>query len=162
MKKRVLIIGILLGAMMVFTACNDNGDGYDYDVDTNGANDMTGIVDTAPEMPEMEAAEYVEAGDMVAVHYTGRLAATGAVFDSSEGGPPLSFMAGAGQMIPGFDAAVLGMALNEEKTVEIPAAEAYGEMSFPDPHNPEEYLIPPNSDLIFDIKVVDIQRPVQP
>ena len=161
MKKRVLIIGILLGAMMILTACND--DGYDYDAGANGAElDAPDAVESVPEMPEMEAAEYVEAGDMVAVHYTGRLAATGDVFDSSEGGPPFTFMAGAGQTIPGFDAAVLGMALNEEKTVEIPAEEAYGEMSFPDPHNPEEYLIPPNSDLIFDIKVVNIQRPAQP
>jgi len=103
--------------------------------------------------------EVVQVGDTVSVEYTGRLAADGRVFDSSEGRAPLTFVAGVGQMIPGFDAAVLGMALNEEITVEIPAEDAYGEMSFPDPANPDEYLIPPNSDLIFDIKVVDIQRP---
>ena len=38
-------------------------------------------------------------------------------------------MAGAGQMIKGFDAAVLDMEVGEKKTVHIPAAEAYGERS---------------------------------
>jgi len=126
MKKTVLIIGILLGAMMILAACNSD--------------------------------EVVQAGDMVSVEYEGRLS-NGEVFDSSEGRAPLTFTAGVGQMIPGFDAAVLGMALNEEKTVTIPADEAYGAVGVPDPMNPDEYLIPPNSDLIFDIKVVDIQRP---
>jgi FKBP-type peptidyl-prolyl cis-trans isomerase 2 len=43
----------------------------------------------------------------------------------------LPFTAGAGQMIAGFDAAVIGMKVEQTKTVEIPAAEAYGE------YNPE-------------------------
>ena len=159
MKKTVLILGILLGAMMILAACTDNGDDYN----DNGAGDTTEFDEgTPPPVHETYTPEFVEAGDVVSVHYTGRLAANGNVFDSSEGREPLTFVAGAGQMIPGFDAAVLGMALNEEITVEIPAEDAYGEMSFPDPVNPDEYLIPPNSDLIFDIKVVAIERVVQP
>lgn len=67
-----------------------------------------------------------KANDTVKVHYTGTLN-DGTVFDSSEGRDPLEFTVGAGQMIPGFDAAVNGMALNEKKTVNIPAAEAYGD-----------------------------------
>jgi peptidylprolyl isomerase len=65
-------------------------------------------------------------GDIVAVHYTGTLD-DGNQFDSSEGRNPLEFTLGAGQMIPGFEQAVLGMKVGETKTVTIPAAEAYGE-----------------------------------
>lgn len=64
-------------------------------------------------------------GDTVQVHYTGTLA-DGSVFDSSVGNSPLEFEVGAGQMIPGFDAAVHGMKVGDIKTVTIPSAEAYG------------------------------------
>ena len=67
----------------------------------------------------------VDVGDYIKVHYTGTLD-DGSVFDSSVGREPLEFTAGAGQMIKGFDAAVIGMKVGEVKTVTIPAAEAYG------------------------------------
>ncbi|HEX8072827.1 MAG TPA: peptidylprolyl isomerase [Pyrinomonadaceae bacterium] len=65
-------------------------------------------------------------GDTVRVHYTGRLE-SGETFDSSAGGEPLEFQVGAGQVIPGFDEGVRGMAVGERKTIEIEAADAYGE-----------------------------------
>ncbi len=68
----------------------------------------------------------VQKGDRVRVHYTGRLK-DGKVFDSSKGREPLEFEVGAGMMIAGFDRAVHGMNVGEQKTVEIPSAEAYGE-----------------------------------
>ena len=61
----------------------------------------------------------------VKVHYTGTLD-DGSVFDSSEGREPLAFTVGAGNMIPGFEKAVLGMKLNETKKVTIPCDQAYG------------------------------------
>jgi peptidylprolyl isomerase len=64
-------------------------------------------------------------GDTVQVDYTGKLT-DGTVFDSSVGKEPLKFVLGDGQMIPGFDKAVLGMKAGEKKTFTIPAAEAYG------------------------------------
>ena len=64
--------------------------------------------------------------DKVKVHYTGKLT-TGEVFDSSQGRDPLEFTVGGGQMIKGFDEAVNGMEINEQKTVTIPSAEAYGD-----------------------------------
>ncbi len=67
-----------------------------------------------------------KAGDTVSVHYTGTLS-DGTVFDSSVGREPFTFTVGAGQVIPGFDAAVEGMQVGERKTVTIPADEAYGQ-----------------------------------
>jgi len=67
-----------------------------------------------------------KSGDTVKVHYTGRLE-DGTVFDSSHGREPLEFTVGEGQVIEGFEKAVVGMDVNESKTVDIPAGEAYGE-----------------------------------
>jgi peptidylprolyl isomerase len=64
-------------------------------------------------------------GDTVHVHYTGRLE-SGEVFDSSEGGEPLEFEVGAGQVIPGFDEAVRGMNVGDKKTINIQSDDAYG------------------------------------
>lgn len=65
-------------------------------------------------------------GDKVRVHYTGRLM-DGTQFDSSEGRDPLEFTIGAGQMIKGFDAGVVGMKVGDKKTLQIPPEEAYGQ-----------------------------------
>jgi FKBP-type peptidyl-prolyl cis-trans isomerase 2 len=65
-------------------------------------------------------------GDTVRVHYRGTLS-DGSEFDSSAGRDPLEFVAGTGQVIPGFDAAVMGLEPGDKTTVTIPAAEAYGE-----------------------------------
>jgi FKBP-type peptidyl-prolyl cis-trans isomerase 2 len=64
-------------------------------------------------------------GDTVRVHYTGTLE-DGQEFDSSRGLDPLTFTIGAGAVIQGFDDAVTGMAVGDEKRVTIPAADAYG------------------------------------
>ena len=69
-------------------------------------------------------------GDTITVHYTGRLA-DGRVFDSSEGREPLELTVGEGEVIPGFEHALTQMEPGEERTVTIPADEAYG------PHRPE-------------------------
>lgn len=65
-------------------------------------------------------------GDTVKVHYTGTLN-DGEVFDSSQGREPLSFTIGSGQVIPGFNDALIGMEPGEEKSVKIPVDQAYGE-----------------------------------
>lgn len=67
----------------------------------------------------------VQSGDLVRVHYKGTLT-DGSLFDSSEGREPLEFTAGSGQVIPGFDSAVIGMNEGEAKTVHIPVDQAYG------------------------------------
>ena len=64
-------------------------------------------------------------GDNVKVHYTGKLE-DGTVFDSSEKRDPLAFKIGDGQIIPGFEQAVVGMKPGESKVVEVPQDKAYG------------------------------------
>lgn len=68
----------------------------------------------------------VKSGDVVKVHYTGKLA-NGEQFDSSMGREPLEFTVGAGQMIAGFDAALPGMNVGDKKTINIAAKDGYGE-----------------------------------
>ncbi len=67
----------------------------------------------------------IQQGNKVKAHYEGTLE-DGTIFDSSEGRQPLEFQAGSGQVIPGFENAVLGMAVNDEKKINLPADEAYG------------------------------------
>ncbi len=64
-------------------------------------------------------------GDIVKVHYTGTLN-SGTVFDTSIEREPLEFTIGQGQVISGFEQAVIGMKVGESKTVNIPADKAYG------------------------------------
>lgn len=71
-----------------------------------------------------------KSGDTVRIHYTGTLT-DGTTFDSSAGREPLEFTVGSGQIIPGLDKAIPGMAVGETQKVEIPSEEAYGA------HNPD-------------------------
>jgi FKBP-type peptidyl-prolyl cis-trans isomerase 2 len=64
-------------------------------------------------------------GDVVKVHYTGKLR-DGTVFDSSLGGEPLEFTLGFNQLLPAFEEAIIGMSPGESKIFEIPAEEAFG------------------------------------
>ncbi|MEO0709093.1 MAG: FKBP-type peptidyl-prolyl cis-trans isomerase, partial [Cyanobacteria bacterium J06649_5] len=77
-----------------------------------------------------------KSGDTVKVHYTGTLN-NGQVFDSSKEREPLEFTLGKGMVIPGFEAAVSGLAVGESVTKTIPVDEAYG---------------PYNKDMVADIE----------
>ena len=90
--------------------------------------------------------QQVQNGDTVNVHYHGTLS-DGTIFDSSNGREPLTFIAGSGQVIKGFDDAVLSMKVGDKKTVHIPAHEAYGER---------------NDDMIMEYPVSDFPADMQP
>lgn len=98
----IILAAVMLFSVLLVSGCVDNA---------QNTTDTTKVV--------------VEAGDTVAVDYTGRYE-NGTVFDTSIGREPLEFKAGAGQMIRGFDAAVIGMAEGEEKTITLPPEDAYG------------------------------------
>ena len=94
----------------------------------------------------------VKNGDVVKVHYTGRLV-NGESFDSSAGREPLEFTVGAGMMIKGFDAAMPGMQVGDKKTVNIPAVDGYGEkdlsaiIEFPKENVPADMQLEPGMKL---------------
>lgn len=68
----------------------------------------------------------VKKGDQIKVHYIGTLN-DGTEFDNSrKRNEPIAFKAQTGQMIKGFDDAVIGMSVGDKKTINIPSAEAYG------------------------------------
>jgi len=113
--NKTFILGALLALILASSGCMDTGGNGD------------------------SATKVVKEGDTVLVDYTGRLD-DGTVFDTSiedvaiEAGvynpgrnyQPLEFTVGAGQMIKGFDAGVVGMAVGEEKTLILPPEDAYG------------------------------------
>ena len=94
----------------------------------------------------------VKVGDLVKVHYTGKLV-NGEQFDSSVGREPLEFTVGAGQMIKGFDDAMPGMNVGEKKTINIAPEDAYGPRSeeaiieFPKENVPADMILEPGMPL---------------
>ncbi|WP_142783502.1 FKBP-type peptidyl-prolyl cis-trans isomerase [Changchengzhania lutea] len=69
----------------------------------------------------------VKENDTVKVHYTGKLS-NGQVFDSSLEREPLEITLGQGMLISGFEKGMVNMKVSEKKTINIPVAEAYGEV----------------------------------
>jgi peptidylprolyl isomerase len=67
----------------------------------------------------------IQNGTIVNVHYTGKLT-DGSVFDTSEGNGTLRFEVGSGQIIPGFEKALMGKNVGDKVTVNINPEEAYG------------------------------------
>ena len=94
----------------------------------------------------------VKEGDLVKVHYTGKMV-NGEQFDSSVGREPLEFTVGAGQMIKGFDDAMPGMSLGEKKTINIAPEDGYGHRSeeaiieFPKENVPADIVLEPGMPL---------------
>eukprot|EP00741_Cyanophora_paradoxa_P018031 tig00021037_g17411.t1 len=89
-----------------------------------------------------------KAGQMVKVHYTGRLE-NGQVFDSSrDRGRPFSFKIGTGMVIKGWDEGVMSMKVGGQRKLTVPPALGYGSRGI----GP----IPPNSTLIFDVELLSI------
>jgi FKBP-type peptidyl-prolyl cis-trans isomerase 2 len=78
-----------------------------------------------PAAKTKKASTKAKEGDVVKVHYTGKLKDE-SVFDSSQNSDPLEVTLGTGQVIPGFEKAVVGMDVGDSKTVEIAAEDAYG------------------------------------
>src|SRR6478735_3763935 len=96
--------------------------------------------------------QQVKDGDVVRVHYTGKLT-NGEQFDSSVGKEPLEFTVGAGQMISGFDAAMPGMNVGDKKTINIAPEHGYGEkdddaiIEFPKENIPADMKLEPGMPL---------------
>ncbi len=127
MKRSAIVIVVLA---LVAAAC---GGGDTATTTTDGETSTTpgaSVSSTQPDQSQSEQSlpdgKVVQAGDLVSVHYIGTLT-DGTEFDASRPrGSTLDFTVGAGQMIAGFDAGVVGMAVGDIKTVTIPPEQAYG------------------------------------
>ncbi len=90
-------------------------------------------------------------GDTLTVHYVGTLA-DGTKFDSSrDRGAPFTFRLGAGEVIRGWDAGMVGMKVGGTRRLTIPPELGYGARGIG--------LIPPNSTLHFEVELLGVRRP---
>lgn len=90
----------------------------------------------------------VKPGAIVSVQYTGAIASTGTIFESSlDSGQPATLELKSGSLIEGWVQGLVGMKVNGQRRLLIPAALAYGDR--------QAGNIPPNSDLVFDIILLD-------
>lgn len=126
----------------------------------NGGNKLEGTklqdftpVDKVAELQKIDqvvgTGDEVKPGDTVTAHYTGAVAATGVIFQSShDSGSPVPF--GLNQVIKGWTEGVPGMKVGGKRRLLIPAEQAYGA------NPPQGSNIPANADLVFDIELVKI------
>ncbi len=111
----------------------------------NGTTTDTGTLVTQDEAVGTGAA--AQAGDMLTVNYTGKLA-NGTVFDTSVGKAPYKFILGHGDVIPGWDQGLIGMKVGGKRVLIIPSSLAYGATGY----GP----IPPDATLTFEIELVKV------
>ena len=164
MKSRVTLLLALLLTLGSFVACGDGGGNNDGEgrgggnestVDSAAQDCAEGDVvetDSGLKIEDVQCGEGAEAeGDsVVTVHYVGMLE-NGTTFDSSvDRGEPVTFALGVGQLIQGFEEGIRGMNVGGKRNLTIPPELGYGESGFP----PD---IPPNSTLVFEIELLEIQ-----
>lgn len=144
---------ILICCALSFAACNSSG--------SESAEEESNQVDTIQTASglryyiiEEGSGEMPEANDIVEVHYTGTLASNGEKFDSSyDRGKPLKFPVGVGKVIPGWDEGIMQLKQGTKAMLLIPSKLAYGKREIPG--------IPANSDLNFEVELVNVSKPVQ-
>ena len=96
-----------------------------------------------------DSGPYPVYGDTVTVHYTGKFL-DGSVFDSSRTrGAPASFRIG--EVIEGWNEALLTMSKGEKRTLIVPPELGYGEEGYPG-------AIPPDSFLVFNVELIDFKK----
>jgi FKBP-type peptidyl-prolyl cis-trans isomerase len=99
----------------------------------------------------------VATGRRVAVRYTGFLP-NGLVFDATAAsGGSLRFRVGRGEVIRGWDELLPLLPVGSRVRAWIPAALAYGAKGVVDPDNPSRFIIPPDTELVFELQVVSVR-----
>lgn len=99
----------------------------------------------------------VEKGKFVSVNYKGTLE-NGDIFDATEGCQPMELLVGSGQVIKGFEDAIIGMALNETKVFTIDPEHAYGVRDETNIQTFARKDVPPDMDLKKD-DIIGVQTP---
>lgn len=117
---------------------------------SNNTNSATGV---EVQDPVVGTGTPATRGDTVVVHYVGTLT-DGKVFDSSvERGVPFTFVLGAGSVIRGWDEGLVGMRVGGKRRLVIAPDYAYGDRAIG--------TIPANSTLVFDVELLNVQKPAQ-
>jgi FKBP-type peptidyl-prolyl cis-trans isomerase len=102
------------------------------------------------EFLSMGSGPCAEAGQIAVVHYTGRLL-DGQKFDSSvDRNEPFEVAAGVGQVIQGWDVALLRMRVGDKVRATIPPEMAYGAGGI-------SGVIPPNATLVFEMELLEVK-----
>ena len=147
MIKKIFI----LIAMMSFTSLSFAIEIVNQEKDKMQEKGITELIITDNKVGDGREAEK---GLTVTVHYTGWLYENGektTKFDSSvDRREPFSFVLGVGQVIKGWDNGVSGMQAGGSRTIIIPSDMGYGSRG-------AGSVIPPNSDLIFEVELIEIQ-----
>ena len=147
MIKKIFI----LVAMMSFTSLSFAIEIVNQEKDKMQEKGITELIITDNKVGDGREAEK---GLTVTVHYTGWLYENGektTKFDSSvDRREPFSFVLGVGQVIKGWDNGVSGMQVGGSRTIVIPSDMGYGSRG-------AGSVIPPNSDLIFEVELIEIQ-----
>ena len=153
----VILIVVLFVLLIIPTSQKDILGTWGADSLNFGAASPT--VAPTPDVTELQAQDLqvgtgsatVKQGDTITVHYTGYLMDS-SVFDSSiQRNEPFVVTIGAGQVIPGFEQGVIGMKIGGKRRIFIPSDLAYGAQG--------QGAIPPNSDIAFDVELLDIKAP---
>ena len=157
LKTAVRLLLCLLLLAGVSAACGEDNSpgvqagGSDEDeCNTSVQEDESGLM-----IKEVECGEGTEAesGDVLVVHYTGKLE-DGTVFESSVGSDPFSFQLGAGMVIQGWELGFEGMKEGGKRELTVPPELGYGEAGTP----PD---IPPNATLTYEIELLEVQESQQ-
>ncbi len=144
-KKLTLIIFLLLiVCALVYFFTKKNG---------SNINETKMTANETTQEKNIPAEKIAGFGDTVAVNYTGKLE-NGKVFDSNTDPffnhvEPLYFTIGTNIMIRGFSQGVIGMKVGEEKTITVSPEDGYGAAG--------REGVPPNSTLIFEVKLLEIK-----
>lgn len=98
--------------------------------------------------------ELLKDGQKVKVYYTGRFL-NGKQFETNTDDKPFKFELGAQEVIPGWDEGFKLMRVKEKGLLIVPSGLAYGKSGVKDWKNEAKYHIPPNTDLIFEVEIVE-------
>ncbi len=149
----VVVMAIIVIIVLVVNKSNDNTLNNTPPMENTEQNSNNKVIKEnglIMEDVKVGSGAQAQAGDNIAVHYTGTFD-DGTIFDSSKTqGAPFSFILGAGQVIPGWDQGFEGMKIGGVRKLVIPPALAYGLQGIPG-------AIPPNATLNFEVELLGIE-----